>query len=661
MRKIKTKLISLIAAAAMLIATVPAMATSDSIEITDYMSADEKYSFNWDAAEESQSQGRLVVQTSKTQQTAENKPYFGYSVYSEEGGVYTLKFTSSPIVSPEWTSPATVTLNGSVVNDIRKTKDYDVNKKDYEAVVTLKAGENKIRFTITDKRAQSETESVYGLFHFYNLSLTPAGSKTINESGTLIVEAQNYETSTHTLTEITQDGKNCYGGNYYTIAASEKGTTAKEANITYNLEAPDDGFYSMTLYASNHQGWLGDFEVTLNGKSLGNSMADGAFYSGIGAIAYPGGAVYMIYKHNAVTVWLNKGDNILTIKSCAKADNGNYGFALDCFKFEPQPAPSLIFDEINGDKAYSNENYHGGKGRQLFKDATMTYTLDLPAGTYDLYVCAECTVWTQYLAPLGFKLGDAEGYTDFSTDNVTTVEKKYSNGGEFKYNTQITLDGSTTTLTFKTTAASPLNSNGNYVLFDYFELVPTAATISAPSISAPSNVMSCGTTMQLTSALRYDNGYSCSDRFIESVSYASSDTRVATVDANGLVTANNPGVADISVTYNDTYTAKLNITVYDESGVVPVSISYNSETGEAVVKLTRTGSGTGNAAVIVGAYSVQDGTSTSLSNVKVFSDLNPAVGRITTIRHTLTGDSVCAYIWDSLSGMKPITEAITLK
>lgn len=657
MGKIKTKLISLIAAAAMLIATVPAMAASDSVEITDYMSVDEKFSFDWNTSVSNQSKGYLIVQTSKAQQTAENKPYFGYSVYSEEGGAYKLKFTSSPIVSPEWTSPATVTLNGSVIDDIGKTKDYDANKKDYEAVVTLKAGENKIRFTITDKRAQSETESVYGLFHFYNLSLTPAAKKTINENGTLIVEAQNYETTTHTLKLGTNsDMSNCYGSDYYYLPV-----IAAPATITYNVEAPEDGYYSMTLYASDHAGWLGDFEVKLNGISLGNSKANGAFYSGINSISYSAGATWFIKKHNPITVRLNKGDNVIKIESCDKGSNGNYGFALDCFKFEPQPAPSLIFDEINGNAEYSNESYHGGKGRQLFTDATMTYTLDLPAGTYDLYVCAECTVWTQYLAPLGFKLGDAEEYTDFSTDNVTTVEKKYTNGGEFKYNTQITLDGSTTTLTFKTTAASPLNSNGNYVLFDYFELVPTAATITAPSISAPSNVMSCGTTMQLTSALRYDNGYSCSDRFIESVTYASSDTRVATVDANGLVTANNPGVADISVTYNDTYTATINITVYDESGVVPVSISYNSETGEAVVKLTRTGSGTGNAAVIVGAYSVQDGTSTSLSDVKVFSDLNPAVGRITTIRHTLTGDSVCAYIWDSLNGMKPITEAITLK
>lgn len=645
-KKIKNRLISIIAAAVMLIGTLPAYAAVPSVAISNPLEFDEGFAFN-----PADGGGYLAMQMTQDAIEAERKPYVEYSVYVEDAGEYKIDFKSSPIVSPKYTSPATVTINNVELSGIAQVQSIDDITKVYNAITNLSAGENKIRFTVTGERANGGIASFFGLFHLFYVNVTPNTSKTIVDGNTLVVEAENYETATHSLTQGTHStATNCYGQDYYYTAVRYSPVT-----LTYNVSAENEGFYDMTLYGSSKETFLGRYEVLINGTSIGDMRDGGVFASyNRGVCNDP---TWMIREFSPVKVKLNKGANSLVIRSYEGGPvNNNYGFALDCFKFASKT--TLAFDDIGG--AASGTQYYGGAAKQMFNAASynQTYTLDVPAGTYDMYVCAASSVWTPYLGTLSFKLGAGE-YVDFTTSNVTKGEALSGIAGHFKYNEPITLSGNDT-LEFSCTAVAASGSN-NYVLFDYFELVPRDVAINRADIAVTSNKLACGETMQAIGKLYYENGYECGRYAVESVSYASSNARVATVDENGLITAINPGVAEISVTYNGTYTASAKISVYDESGIVPFSTSYDEATGKAVIKLTRINDSTENAAVIIGAYNAENGVRTSFADVQLESDINPTRGRVKTVRKTVTGDNVCVFVWDSLSGMKPITDPIELK
>ena len=641
--KIKNRLISIIASAVMLIGTLPAYAAVPSVEISDPFKYDEAFAFT-----PANGGGCLAMQMSKSDIEAEQKPYVEYSVYAEDAGEYKIEFKSSPIVSPQYTSPATVTINHAELSGINQVQEIDVNTRVYSAVTNLSAGENKIRFTVTGERANGGDENLFGLFHLFYVNVTPNGSKTIVDGNTLVVEAENYETASHSLTQGTGDAANCYGGDYYITDVRFEPVT-----LTYNVSVENEGFYDMTLYASSIHDWLGKYEVLINDTVIGNMEDGGAFWSWSKHIG--GDGTWPIREYSPVKVKLKKGANSLVIRSYEKGTNNNYGFALDCFKFAPKT--KLAFDDLSRD--VGGEQYYGGAATQLFTySSPQTYTLDVPAGTYDMYACAASSVWTRYLGTLSFKLGDGE-YVALTTSNVTNVEAVSDIAGHFKYNEPITLLGNDT-IEFKCTAAA-IEGTNEYILFDYFELVPCDVAIGKADIVVASNKLACGETMQASSKLYYENGYECGRYAVNSVKYASSNTKVATVDENGLITAMNPGAAEISVTYNDTYTARTTISVYDESGIVPFSTSYDAETGNAVIKLTRVSDGTGDAAVIIGGFNEEGGIPTSLTDVKLESVVSPTRGRVETVRKTVTGDKVRLFIWDSLSNMKPMTDFIELK
>ena len=95
-----------------------------------------------------------------------------------------------------------------------------------------------------------------------------------------------------------------------------------------------------------------------------------------------------------------------------------------------------------------------------------------------------------------------------------------------------------------------VGSNGNagnvFIFYDCFEIVPKNAEIGEATLEVSSNKMACGSTMAAESELYYTTGYICNDELIESVSYESSNTNVATVDEDGAVYAAGIGTATIT-------------------------------------------------------------------------------------------------------------------
>lgn len=657
-RTFKHKIVSIIAAAAMLTGTLPVFAAENatiSFETkAGYLSDvaggyDKMHGFT--AAGDSY----LVMQMSNAQIEAEEKPYAEYALNVEKSGEYTLEFESSPIVNPPYTSPATVSLNGKAITDIAEIKSTNENRKTYSAAVNLTAGENDIRFTITGGCGNDETT---GLFHLHNIKLASLASGTIVQDGKLIVDASSIISGTHKLTKYTSSNSgNSFASLFNADVHSTPVVYSDSISLKCCVTAPADGTYSMVVHGSSQQEYWGGCKVVIGE----NEYTDNGFTAThvyVNETGHP--RIRKPYE-----VELKKGTNIFYVKSnLAGTLNGNYGFSLDRIEFTPlSVGGSMKFDDASGKE--KGEQYYGGMAHQMFNGTSETFELNIPAGTYELYVGACCSAFTEYLGTLGLKVGGAD-FVELADTNVTDKEA-YANstiGGHFKYASDLVLTGKET-LEFKTTAPSEkLNESGapmnSYTLFDYFELVPKNAVIGKAEMQMNDTALKCGETMQAQSSLYYDNGYKCTDRLINSVKYTSSDEKVVTVDADGVITAVNPGKATVTVTYNDEYSAAEEIMVYDESGIVPVGFEYDSANKTAKLKISTISDTSATAVVIFGAGSKVNGMDTSFANILPVT-VTPERGRFVTVEKQAEGDFIRAFIWNSTDGMRPVADSATLK
>ena len=56
-----------------------------------------------------------------------------------------------------------------------------------------------------------------------------------------------------------------------------------------------------------------------------------------------------------------------------------------------------------------------------------------------------------------------------------------------------------------------------------------------------------------------------------------------------------------------------------------------------------------------------DLTNTSFIDSKIITDINPERARVKTISEEISGDWICAFIWDSINGLRPLSDVIELK
>jgi len=663
MKNLKNKLISLLAAATMCIGMLPAMASASDAVITINPSEPDFIT----QTHPSYSKEYLAMQS--TQPNIDAGSYVEYYVYAEDEGVYNIKWKGNKMAGNQWVSQITLSVNGTEIdNSLIRSVAVDTNFANQATAVQFQAGINIIRFTVNN----IPTSQTMGTFYLHNLSVTPASASTIVDGKTLIIEAQNYIDGTHEQTEIANTNSNCYGGSFFHSAVR-----SVPVSYTYSLYAPEAGEYNLELFASDNVGWLGRFEVLINDTKIGDMSEGSAFHiSNVASTVDTGNNTFFIRKYNKVAVDLEKGENIVIIRSYSAPSNNNYGFALDCMKFTPKNVGGSFFfegEEGRASEVHPQAGLSGGKWHRIWENNKNTVTtFTAPAGTYELQLTIGAEIdKAQHLN--GIYCGtaaisiDGGELIDLTGENCKVVRGipgtgfcantavwKYVPGVEFA-------EGGTHSIKLVCTGAGETAPNNNFVGFDCLELFPTGLEIGEADLTVATNKLAVGATLETEANLYYENGYTYNKSLIESVAYTSSNTNVATVDENGVITGQNPGVANITVTYNGEYTATAKVSVYDESGIVPVSTSYNAEKSTVTMTFTRIAEGTGSADVFIGGYAQENGVDTSFTDGQLVEGVNPARGRVSSFTRTVSGDKVKAFVWNSLEGMKPICDEITVK
>lgn len=661
-RNFKNKLISILIAAVMLIGILPAMAgaaqtNSVAINVADWEGA---YSFT-----PTKQADKLVMQMSEQAFVNETKPWVSYSVYVEEAGTYEIEFKTSPIADGKYTSPATFSVNGTAVEAGLK-QSIDVNTNVYTTYANLKAGKNTLRFDITGKKPNAEATGEQGLFHLYYINVNTYTSKTIVDGNNYIVEAGSYESGTHALTEITENivsGNNavlsCYNSNVHSTGA----VWSDSISLMYNVEVPKKGIYNMTVFGSANEEYWGGCKVVVNGREYTDVS-----YSGTVAFLDKTGHVR---KRNPIALDLKAGVNTFYVKSNVKgSSNGNYGFSLDRIEFTPISG-SLLFEgedatgsveRISGEAA---DGFSGEAWNRVWGTATTTFTT--PADDFDLYITVGADIDAaqhengKYLGTTAISI-DGGDFIPLSGTNMTKISGLTGTAGycantaKWQYKPGLTLSEGQHSFAIKyVDVGSNGNAGNTFIFYDCFELVPKNGVIGDASIEVPNTKLLCGTQIKAESKLYYTNGYLVGAEQNPGAKFTSSNPEVATVEADGTITAVKPGIATITAEYTASSSASTNVIVYDKSGIVPLSTKYDAESGEATIELTRVTDGYDTPTVIFSAYDEGDIT---LKTVEIEENTNIERGKITTLKKTVNGENVKAYVWNSVSGMAPVIPAV---
>lgn len=657
-RNFKNKLISILIAAVMLIGILPVMAGAAQTISVELKGVD------WDGGYNFTPSGtdKLTMQMFTDAFERETKPWVSYSVYTEEAGVYEIEFKTSPLTDCKYTSPATFSVNGTAVEAGLK-QNIDVNTKVYTTYANLKAGKNTLRFDVTGKKPNAGPTGEQGLFWVFYINATPYTSKTILDGDKYIVEAGSYESGTHTLTEITENivsGKNavlsCYNSNVHSTGAIYGDTIS----FMYNVEVPKKGIYNMAVFGSANEANWGGCKVVVNGREYTD-------------VSYSGTVAYLdktghVRKRNPIALDLKAGVNTFYVKSNVKgSSNGNYGFSLDRIEFTPISG-SLLFEGENatGSKELisNQDGYSGNAWNRVRGTATTEFTA--PAGDFDLFITVGADVDAsqhangKYLGKAAISIDGGE-FIDLNGTNTTKVAglsgsgASISNAAKWKYNQGLTLANGKHTFAIKYNGVGSNGNTGNaFIHYDCFELVPKNGVIGDATIEVPNTKLLCGAQTKAESKLYYTNGYLVGAEQNPGAKFTSSNPEVATVDADGTITAVKPGIATITAEYTASSSASINVIVYDESGIVPVSTKYDAKSGVATIELTRVTDGDDTPAVIFGAYDNDN------SFESVISEENVSIerGKVTTVKKNIGGDNVKAFIWESVSGVAPVIPAV---
>ena len=413
------------------------------------------------------------------------------------------------------------------------------------------------------------------------LTITLEGTNTIAEVGKGIYVLAN-STGGATLT-ITGDGS-------LDASASQTGiwvqSNSGNATLTIRNAKVEATGTSRGVNVQSHASSTAS--LTVDGGSLTASGSPGILYDSIGSGTVPD------------TVTLTISDSAIV-----DARNGEIG-AGSTTNLQPV-SPSGEGIVFNGDEGtvYGNvtlqedltigedESLTIPDGASLNTNGKLTVDGGTLNGTPTGDVTYKVTGVTLNKDSLILDLGGEETLTAAITpDNATNKNVTWESDNE---NVATVENGVVTAVGAGTATITVTTEDGSFT--DTCQVtVKEAANVPVTSVSLDKTTLELteGETAQLTATVLPDNATN------KAVTWSTSNASIATVDANGLVTAVSAGTATITVTTEDgSFTAKCTVTVREDVPDRPVNIPDTHEIeliagdgGEAKTSLTNAGAGT---------------------------------------------------------------------
>ena len=395
-----------------------------------------------------------------------------------------------------------------------------------------------------------------------------------------------------------------YHGIYVKSGTGDASLNINDASVVAKTTQTYSGYAGVYVQSSAYATSSPQLSLAVNGGSLTTSASEGndgiQFY--VGSSEATGATTSLTVSDNAIVDAKTGG---------IKASDPNPNDLSDQIVVGPGDGTNggIVFDGKNGTvygEVTLQENLTIGEGESLKLDDGAS----LSAGSHNVIVDGGTL-------GEGFNLGDSVKYAPTITttnlpngtvgtsynqtlaaDGTTPITWSIESGGTLPAGLQLengVITGTPTTAgtsTFTVKAENSYGSDSKKLSITINE--PAIISVTGVSLDQSALTITEGDTVQLTATVLPDNTTN------KNVTWSTSNASIATVDANGLVTAVSAGTATITVTTEDgSFTAKCTVTVREDVPDRPVNIPDTHEIeliagegGEAKTNFSNAGAGT---------------------------------------------------------------------
>ena len=484
------------------------------------------------------------------------------------------------------------------------------------------------------------------------------------------IEGEDYATmSPSAATDFSLSSNAAYSGG----TALDYHPSVSTSVLTYEFDVTAGGKYNLEAVLSTASEWHSLFTLELNGTTVVQNTAEPV---NVG----PAVGSEMSHLQFTEVFTLNSGVNILTITLPVQrtGGGGGYTFFADYFEFTPAAARSVI--KFEGEN-YTSKNvpsilpegsieavWGGGEAGVSGGGYLYSQVVDsLPGGekyyySYDVDVdiAGEYIMTAGHLPYMYMPEWVSPFHIELNGKTLVAVSESEPVMGDLihydtyqmAYSTRPILEAGKNTFKF---VIDEKATNGSRYIFtlDYVSLKKTPDIASVDAELSGGNGLALGSTdsvaVSVTSsigALLDEADYTCT--------YSSSDDSIISVDANGAVTANNPGSAVITVnasSYGTTGSASFKVTAVVD-GLVTESLARAG--GNVTASVRNTTPSAKNVTLFVNTYTVSNGVERLTGCV--FEKKSVAAGALGNFSVTLPSgtDTVQVYLWTDTGDITPL-------
>lgn len=602
-----------------------------------------------------------------------------YNVFVPESGQYDIEIAASDL-SSEYLSPWYLRVNGGeYFYSARESENASTNPKvkNYSVNMTLQAGKNEIAIGVDQKRAAGD---IYILRADY-IKLV----KTADADQGKLLEAENYLKADGTVDTRNQvkDSSNNFassasGGEYIIMDSG--------ASAEYRVYSPYNGKFNLELTVNSFAlpNLADQFTITVNDTDYVIGADGSAVVSQYPDQALWGVAMYKMT--NAAGIPLNKGFNKVVISNTASNAKSLY---LDCVTFVEMPANIAVEAESSADKTSANKTSaftSGGAYERMGSDGLYV------ANTFDVKVDGEYTLDMI----IGAKIADADsdylGYVSIQIDNGEVIQlnadgteaenfedknctldsvaypdatDEAKNMKRYILDEPVYLTAGSHTIKFSNALNQALDSGYANVFFDKFDLILNTE-IAEAELTAPKNLLALDESVKTDFIAVSAEGVRIADEKAER-SYSSSAPEIASVDADGIVTAHNPGKAVITATViangeeTDISTEIRVVKLVSDTPVVVQNVIKNDDSLR--IDAFAAGDVTKSVWFIAAVYGVENGKQTSLKGAELLDKADFDLYNISSFTVPVqaeSGDEVVLFTWQA-DNLVPVCEAIKVE